>query len=135
MLRVEGTDLRFVEFMALIAGLIGIATAIFPIDLKVNGIPFSSIFILMLVGFMFYSVVAYAGILRGKSENRFYVDVSITFFSALMALAISSAFTETVNQFQPPLSESTIFIISCLGYWAFFNVVILWRYRWGNDSS
>ena len=130
-------ELRLIEFLALVAGLLGIVVTISPSTLELDRIPLSTIFVASLVGFMFYSAFAYIGTLRrNMADSSDYTKAAIAYFSVLMAYALATNLTTTALQVGGPLNLEYPFFVSGFGFfWFLFYFLILRAYKAKPDES
>ena len=71
MLQEGSRELRLIEFLAVLAALLGVVYAIFPVTPSMLGsFPLRDLFAAYLLFFMIYSAVAYASLLRGRPNAR-----------------------------------------------------------------
>ena len=130
-------ELRLIEFLALVAGLLGIVVAVSPSTLELGRIPLSTMFVVFLVGFMFYSALAYIGTLGGNTaDNADYTKAAIAYFSGLMAYALATNATTTALQVGGPFNLWYLFFAGgFLFFWLLFYFLILRAYKAKSDES
>jgi len=81
-----GSELRLVEFLAVLAALLGVVYSVFPAEPGFLGaFPARDLFAGYLIFFMMYSAVAYASMLRGRPNSRNLANGSLALFSILLA--------------------------------------------------
>ena len=86
MLPEKGKELRLVEFLAILAALLGIVYAVFPTQPRnLGNFPLNSLFAAYLIFFMMYSTLAYLGILRGRPDAQNLAYGSLALFSILLS--------------------------------------------------
>jgi len=114
----EGSrELRLIEFLAVLAALLGVVYAIFPVTPSMLGsFPLRDFFAAYLLFFMIYSAVAYASLLRGRPNARNLAYGSLALFSILLAFEFVLALFQIISD-----SSLLVFTGSVL---IFFAVVL-----------
>jgi len=117
--------LRFIEFLGLLAGLFVVFVSTnrsdfiyFPFDL-----PSESVFVLLLIVFIAYSLFVYAEILsREKSSTKFIFSAAI-YFSIILSLLFSGTILKAVSieTTTSPVTGAVLFLALAFVY----NLVIL----------
>lgn len=86
LLQENGRELRLVEFLAILAALLGIVYSVFPTQpLNLGNFPLNSLFAAYLIFFMMYSALAYASMLRGSPNAQNLAYGSLALFSILLS--------------------------------------------------
>jgi hypothetical protein len=86
LLQEKGRELRLVEFLAILAALLGIVYSVFPAQPTALGnFPLNSLLAAYLIFFMMYSAFAYASMLRGRPGAQNLAYGSLALFSILLA--------------------------------------------------
>jgi len=114
----EGSrELRLIEFLAVLAALLGVVYAIFPVTPSMLGsFPLRDFFAAYLLFFMIYSAVAYASLLRGRPNARNLAYGSLALLSILLAFEFVLALFQIISD-----SSLLVFTGSVL---IFFAVVL-----------
>ncbi len=98
MLQEGGKELRLIEFLAVLAALLGIVYSVFPTQPVILGnFPLRDLFAGYLLFFMMYSAVAYASMLRGRPSARNLAYGSLALFSILLAFEFVLAVFEIIS--------------------------------------
>ena len=117
MLQEGSRELRLIEFLAVLAALLGVVYAIFPVTPSMLGsFPLRDFFAAYLLFFMIYSAVAYASLLRGRPNARNLAYGSLALFSILLAFEFVLALFQIISD-----SSLLVFTGSVL---IFFAVVL-----------
>jgi hypothetical protein len=86
LLQEKGRELRLVEFLAILAALLGIVYSVFPPQpVALGNFPLNSLLAAYLIFFMMYSAFAYASMLRGRPKAQNLAYGSLALFSILLA--------------------------------------------------
>jgi len=117
--------LRFIEFLGLLAGLFIVFVSTNPTDFVYFpfGLPDQSVFVLLLIVFIAYSLFVYAEILsREKSSTKFMFSAAI-YFSIILSLLFSGTVLKafSIETSASPAIGAILFMALALIY----NVVIL----------
>lgn len=133
----ENIDAKLIEFLALVAGLLGVVVAVSPSTLNLEGVPLNMAFVVFLVAFMFYSALAYISVLRkNRGDSTDYTKAAIAYFSGLMAYALASNATTTAIQIDGRFDLWYVFFFAFFVFFGvFFNVLILQAFRAKSDDS
>lgn len=117
----KAEKLRFLEFLAILAGLIGIAVE------SSSGFEFPTswrpYFLLYLVAFIAYSVVAYARILSGVKRSATWAILATQLFGILLAFLFSAVFF-AIFGFPSWLGPNPTFAIYTIALMALFLSVM-----------
>ncbi|MDA4128199.1 MAG: hypothetical protein OK422_01845 [Thaumarchaeota archaeon] len=98
MLREASAELRLVEFLAILAALLGVVYSVFPSQPSVLGsFPLRDLFAAYLIFFMIYSGAAYAVLLRARPGAHNIAYGSLALFSILLAFEFVLAVFEIIS--------------------------------------
>jgi hypothetical protein len=82
----KGRELRLIEFLAILAALLGIVYSVFPAQpVALGNFPVNSLLAAYLLFFMMYSAFAYTSMLRGRPNAQPLAYGSLALFSILLA--------------------------------------------------
>jgi hypothetical protein len=117
--------LRFVEFLGLLAGLFVVFVSTSSNDFVYFpfGLPTESVFVLLLIVFIAYSLFVYAEILsREKSSTKFMFTAAI-YFSIILSLLFSGTILKAVKIETSTSPEAAALLFT--GIALFYNIAIL----------
>lgn len=100
----ESADAKLLEFLGLVAGLLGIIVVVLPSSLRAGGVSLNATFVPLLIGFMFNIVMAYLAVQRQSKDAKPLVSVSIGYFSVLLAFALASNVAQISVEATPSFS-------------------------------
>jgi hypothetical protein len=118
LLQEKGRELRLVEFLAILAALLGIVYSFFPTPpLALGNFPLNSLLAAYLIFFMMYSAVAYTSMLRGRPNAQNLAYGSLALFSILLAFEfVLAAYGLIVSLSTTVLTEGLlVFFAAVLG--------------------
>jgi hypothetical protein len=112
--------LRFIEFLGLLAGLFIVFVSTNPTDFIYLpfGLPDESVFVLLLIVFIAYSLFVYAGILsREKTSTKFMFAAAI-YFSIILSLLFSGTILKafSIETKMSPAFSALLFVILAILY-------------------
>ena len=118
----EGSrELRLIEFLAVLAALLGVVYAIFPVTPSMLGsFPLRDFFAAYLLFFMIYSAVAYASLLRGRPNARNLAYGSLALFSILLAFEFVLALFQIISDISLLVFTSEVLIFFAVVLTVFF---------------
>ena len=117
--------LRFIEFLGLLAGLfiVFVSTNSSDFIYLPFGLPDESVFVLLLIVFIAYSLFVYAGILSREKTSTKFMFIAAIYFSIILSLLFSGTILKafSIETKTSPTLSALLFMVLALLY----NVVIL----------
>jgi hypothetical protein len=117
--------LRFIEFLGLLAGLFIVFVSTNPTEFIYLpfGLPDESVFVLMLIVFIAFSLFVYAGILSREKTSTKYMFIAAIYFSIILSLLFSGTIMKafSIETLTSPALAALLFLVLALLY----NIVIL----------
>ena len=117
--------LRFIEFLGLLAGLFIVFVSTNPTDFVYFplGLPDQSLFILLLIVFIAYSLFVYAEILTREKSSTKFMFIAAIYFSIILSLLFSGTILKafSTQTSTSPAVGALLFTILAVIY----NIVIL----------
>jgi hypothetical protein len=123
----KAEKLRFIEFLGLLAGLLGIAVSVSPspFDLDfMKSLPFKQAFVITLIIFIIFSIWTYGRILSSKEVNPPYTLQSVIYyFSIILAWLFTAVILQAVSVATTLSYTEGGLLFATLGF--IFNVIFL----------